>query len=91
MFCAQVVRDWAPREADRFYNLLKDGFFNNQRIYRVTPKYIQFGYHADEAVNEDVYKYVGVYILGRKISEGMHKCESVYVFVRRTTRVAVYK
>ena len=53
-----MVRSWAPRCADRFYNLVKLGFFDNQRFYRVTAKYIQFGYHADRAVNEDVYQYV---------------------------------
>lgn len=55
---SQSVRAWAPRCADRFYNLVKHGFYDNQRFYRVTPAYIQFGYHADRVVNEDIYQYV---------------------------------
>jgi cyclophilin family peptidyl-prolyl cis-trans isomerase len=56
----QTVRAWAPRCADRFYNLVKHGFFDNQRFYRVTPAYIQFGYHADRVVNEDIYQCVSL-------------------------------
>jgi hypothetical protein len=39
---------------------VKHGFFDNQRFYRVTPAYIQFGYHADRVVNEDIYQCVSL-------------------------------
>jgi hypothetical protein len=39
---------------------VKHGFFDNQRFYRVTPAYIQFGYHADRVVNENIYQCVSL-------------------------------
>ena len=43
-FTIEVHRDWAPLGADRFYNLVKNGFFDNVRFFRVVPNVIvQFG------------------------------------------------
>merc|ERR1719183_2429360 len=40
----EIHRDWAPRGADRFYQLIKSGFFNNARVFRVVPNFVvQFG------------------------------------------------
>ena len=33
-FVVEVHRDWAPLGADRFYNLVNNGFFNNARFFR---------------------------------------------------------
>jgi len=50
-FVVQVTRAWAPRGADRFYNLVKHGFYNNGRFFRVMPNFMaQFGIHADPKV-----------------------------------------
>jgi peptidyl-prolyl cis-trans isomerase A (cyclophilin A) len=47
----EVHRDWAPNGADRFYNLVKSGFMDNVRFYRVVPKFmVQFGINGDPAV-----------------------------------------
>jgi peptidyl-prolyl cis-trans isomerase A (cyclophilin A) len=47
----KVVRDWAPIGADRFYNLVKAGFYDDTRFYRVLPKFVaQWGYHGDPKV-----------------------------------------
>jgi peptidyl-prolyl cis-trans isomerase A (cyclophilin A) len=47
----QVTRSWAPRGADRFYNLVKNGFYDDVRFFRVMPNFIvQFGLPADPAV-----------------------------------------
>jgi peptidyl-prolyl cis-trans isomerase A (cyclophilin A) len=47
----QVHRDWAPLGADRFYNLVKNGFFDEARFYRVVPNFmVQFGMNANPAV-----------------------------------------
>ena len=47
----EVHRDWAPRGADRFYNLVRAGFFDNSRFFRVRPRsFVQFGIPADPAV-----------------------------------------
>jgi peptidyl-prolyl cis-trans isomerase A (cyclophilin A) len=44
----QVERDWAPLGADRFYTLVKTGYLNGDRFFRVVPKFIvQFGISPD--------------------------------------------
>ena len=49
----EVHRDWAPIGADRFYNLVKNGFFNNTAFFRVVPGFmVQFGLAANPAVNK---------------------------------------
>ncbi len=46
-FVIEVHRDWAPRGADRFYNLVKNGFYTDVRFFRVIPGFMaQFGIHG---------------------------------------------
>jgi len=48
----EVTRSWAPKGADRFYNLAANGFFDGCRFFRVVPNFIvQFGLGPDPAVN----------------------------------------
>jgi peptidyl-prolyl cis-trans isomerase A (cyclophilin A) len=53
-FTVEVTRDWAPKGADRFYELVKSGFYNDARFFRVirTPRpfMAQFGISGDPAV-----------------------------------------
>ena len=42
-FTLEVRRDWAPIGADRFYNLVRAGFYDDSRFYRVTNRFAQFG------------------------------------------------
>ena len=52
-FVMHVQRDWAPIGADRFYNLVKSGFFDEVRFFRVVAGQLaQFGMHGDPAVGE---------------------------------------
>jgi peptidyl-prolyl cis-trans isomerase A (cyclophilin A) len=40
----EITRAWAPLGADRFYNLVRAGFFTNCTFFRVVPRFIvQFG------------------------------------------------
>ena len=51
-FQIEVHRDWAPNGADRFYNLVKNGFYDNVRFFRVIKGFMaQFGINGDPAVN----------------------------------------
>src|SRR5690349_19888884 len=51
MFVIEVHRDWSPNGADRFYNLVKSGFLDDVRFYRVVKGFmVQFGIHGDPAV-----------------------------------------
>jgi cyclophilin family peptidyl-prolyl cis-trans isomerase len=48
----EVTREWAPKGADRFYNLVGAGFYDNARFFRVISGFMaQFGIHADPAVS----------------------------------------
>jgi len=49
-FVIDVHRDWAPNGADRFYNLVKSGFYDGNRFYRVTPQMAVWGLNGDPAV-----------------------------------------
>jgi peptidyl-prolyl cis-trans isomerase A (cyclophilin A) len=50
-FVVEVHRDWAPRGADRFYNLVKNGFYDNARFFRVIEGFmVQFGINGDPSV-----------------------------------------
>jgi peptidyl-prolyl cis-trans isomerase A (cyclophilin A) len=50
-FVVQVHRAWAPKGADRFYNLVKNGFFNDARFFRVLPNFmVQFGINGDPSI-----------------------------------------
>jgi peptidyl-prolyl cis-trans isomerase A (cyclophilin A) len=50
-FVIEVHRAWAPRGADRFYNLVRSGFYDGARFFRVMPGFMaQFGIHGDTAV-----------------------------------------
>ncbi|HUI42358.1 MAG TPA: peptidylprolyl isomerase [Terriglobia bacterium] len=43
-FVVEVTRAWSPLGADRFYNLVKDGFFTDVEFFRVVPGFVvQFG------------------------------------------------
>jgi peptidyl-prolyl cis-trans isomerase A (cyclophilin A) len=47
-----VRRDWAPLGADRFYNLVRLGFFEDMAFFRVLDHFVaQTGLHGDPAVN----------------------------------------
>lgn len=48
----EVTRAWAPRGADRFFELVNEKYFDEARFYRVLPKFIaQFGIAKDPAIN----------------------------------------
>ncbi len=47
-FVVEVNRAWAPNGADRFYNLVKNGFYDNVRFFRVISGFmVQFGINGD--------------------------------------------
>ena len=43
-FKIEAHRTWAPKGADRFYNLVKSGFYDGVIFFRVVPRFVvQFG------------------------------------------------
>ena len=52
VFVVEVTREWAPLGADRFYNLVKNGFYDDARFFRAMEGFmVQFGIHGDPAVS----------------------------------------
>ena len=48
-----VHRDWAPRGVDRFYTLIRRGYYDNSRLFRVVAeRWAQFGIAGDPAVSK---------------------------------------
>jgi peptidyl-prolyl cis-trans isomerase A (cyclophilin A) len=53
-FVIEVHRAWVPKGADRFYNLVKNGFYDECRFFRVVPNFmVQFGINGDPAVQSN--------------------------------------
>lgn len=49
----ESTRAWAPRGVDRFHQLVSDGFFDENRFFRVLPHFIaQFGSNDDPKRNK---------------------------------------
>jgi len=50
-FVVEVHRDWSPKGADRFYDLIQRRFYDENRFFRVVPNFvIQWGIHGDPAL-----------------------------------------
>lgn len=48
----EVTRAWAPQGADRFYNLVRAGYYTDVRFFRVISGFMaQTGIHGNPAVN----------------------------------------
>jgi len=51
-FVVEVRRDWAPNGADRFYNLVKNGFYDGARFFRVIEGFmVQFGINGEPTIS----------------------------------------
>jgi len=51
-FVVEVHRDWAPNGADRFYNLVQNGYFDDVRFFRVVSGFMaQFGISGEPQRN----------------------------------------
>ena len=55
-FTIEVTREWAPNGADRFYSLVKNGYYDGTRFFRVVEDFVvQWGIHGDPVVNKAWY------------------------------------
>jgi peptidyl-prolyl cis-trans isomerase A (cyclophilin A) len=50
-FIVEATRAWSPLGVDRFYNLVKNGYFDGVKFFRVVSGFVvQFGIHGDPAI-----------------------------------------
>jgi peptidyl-prolyl cis-trans isomerase A (cyclophilin A) len=50
-FVIEVQREWSPNGADRFYNLVKNGYYDGVKFFRVVPGFVvQWGIHGDPSI-----------------------------------------
>lgn len=53
-FTVEVHREWAPNGADRFHKLVKSGFYDECRFFRVLPDFmVQWGINGDPEVQKN--------------------------------------
>jgi len=51
-FVVEVTRAWAPRGADRFFNLVRAGYYDDVAFFRVIESFmVQFGINGDPGVS----------------------------------------
>lgn len=53
-FTVSVHREWAPNGVDRFYELIKEGFYDGNKFFRVakSPKIVQFGLNGNPDITK---------------------------------------
>lgn len=52
-FTVAAYRDWSPLAVDRFYDLVRRGYYEDIVVFRVVEDYVaQFGIHPDPAVRQ---------------------------------------
>jgi peptidyl-prolyl cis-trans isomerase A (cyclophilin A) len=50
-FIVEAHRDWSPQGTDRFYQLVRSGYYDDSRFFRVVPgRWVQFGIAGDPAL-----------------------------------------
>jgi peptidyl-prolyl cis-trans isomerase A (cyclophilin A) len=68
VFEVEVHTDWAPNGADRFYNLVKNGYYDGCRFFRVVPGFmVQFGINGDPAIQQN---WVNANIQDEQVKQG---------------------
>jgi peptidyl-prolyl cis-trans isomerase A (cyclophilin A) len=50
-FLIEAHRDWSPRGADRFYDLVRTKYYDDSRFFRVVPgRWVQFGINGNPTI-----------------------------------------
>ena len=83
-FTIEVHRAWASRGADRFYNLVANGYYDDTRIYRVVDGFMaQWGIHGTPLVD---YQWQDEYITDDPVVESNTRGRVAFAMAGRHTR-----
>jgi peptidyl-prolyl cis-trans isomerase A (cyclophilin A) len=53
VFVLDIERKLSPHGVDHFYNLVRNGYYDGNKFFRVVPNFIvQWGMHGDPAINK---------------------------------------
>jgi peptidyl-prolyl cis-trans isomerase A (cyclophilin A) len=91
-FVVTVHRDWSPNGADRFYNLVRNRYFNDNSFFRIVPGFIaQFGMSPDPKIGS-VWEHAN--IKDDPAKAGVHNTKATLVFATagpgtRTTQLFI--
>jgi peptidyl-prolyl cis-trans isomerase A (cyclophilin A) len=90
-FVIEVHRAWSPNGADRFYNLVKSGYYDGVKFFRVVPGFVvQWGIHGDPSIAtkwlkanipDDAVKESNLRGFVTYTNSGVPKSRSVQVFI----------
>ena len=87
-FTVEVTRAWAPLGADRFYNLVKIGYFTDIAFFRVISGFmVQFGIHGDPAISA---KWRAAAIKDDKVAQSNLKGYVTYAMAGPDTRTTQF-
>jgi peptidyl-prolyl cis-trans isomerase A (cyclophilin A) len=85
-FVIDVHREWAPIGADRFYNLVKNGYYDDVRFFRVIPDFmVQFGMHGNPAIGK-VWSASSVRLQDDPVKQGSKRGYVVFAHAGPNTR-----
>jgi cyclophilin family peptidyl-prolyl cis-trans isomerase len=49
----EMRREWAPNGVDRFYNLVRHGYYDQSAVFRIRPgMWVQFGINGDPRISQ---------------------------------------
>ncbi len=83
-FVIEVNRAWSPRGADRFYNLVKAGFYDGVKFFRAIGGFmVQFGIHGQPTVSR---AWVGARIQDDDVKESNRRGFITFAMGGKNTR-----
>ena len=67
-FIIEAHRDWSPHGADRFYELVRTGYYDDSRFFRVVPgRWVQFGINGNPKISAPWRDVEGLFRAGEAI------------------------
>jgi peptidyl-prolyl cis-trans isomerase A (cyclophilin A) len=83
----EIYPEWAPRGATQFRKLVKNGFYDDQRVFRVIPKFMsQFGIAGHPETGDKWRKGIKDDVNNIQLSEGNKRGHITFAMAGKNTR-----